>query len=63
VSNALRGRPATTLHLLPDVCLNGDRFLDGHTVGDLSQLHSIEIVPTSGTALRARIEQFLGGPS
>jgi NifB/MoaA-like Fe-S oxidoreductase len=63
VSRALRGRPATTLHLLPDVCLNGDRFLDGHTVGDLSELHSIEIVPTSGTALRARIEQFLGGPS
>lgn len=63
VSRALQGAPAGTLHLLPDVCLNGDRFLDGHTVGDLSALHSIEIVPTSGTALRARIEQFLGGPS
>ncbi len=63
VSRALEGRPSDVLHLIPDVCLNGDRFLDGHTVGDLSALHSIEVVPTSGTALRARIQQFLGGPS
>jgi NifB/MoaA-like Fe-S oxidoreductase len=63
VSRALEGRPSDVLHLIPDVCLNGDRFLDGHTVSDLSALHSIEVVPTSGTALRARIQQFLGGPS
>ena len=47
--------------LLPDVCLNGERFLDGHTVRDLSGMCSIEVMPASGTALRARIDQFTGG--
>lgn len=52
-----------TLYLLPDVCLNGERFLDGHTVGELSRVHNVEVMPTSGSALRARIQQFTGVPS
>ena len=54
-------RDGSTLFLVPDVCLNGDRFLDGHTVGQLSELYDVEIVPTSGTALRARLDSFRGG--
>ena len=53
------GRPGAR-YLLPDVCLNGERFLDGHTVGDLSRAHNVEVLPTSGSALRARINQFIG---
>ena len=52
-----------TRYLLPDVCLNGERFLDGHTVEDLSRVHNVEVMPTSGSALRARIQQFTGAPS
>lgn len=51
---------ADTRYLLPDVCLNGERFLDGHTVGELLRLHNVEVMPTSGSALRARIQQFTG---
>ena len=59
---ALGARDRSTLVLVPDICLNGDRFLDGHTVGQLAGLYNVEIVPTSGTALRARIDSFPGGP-
>ncbi|MEY4080227.1 MAG: hypothetical protein RL430_657 [Actinomycetota bacterium] len=52
-----------TRYLLPDVCLNGERFLDGHTVEELSRVHNVEVMPTSGSALRARIQQFTGAPS
>ena len=61
IVSALQGTDRGTLCLLPDVCLNGDRFLDGHTVGELADLFSVEVVPTSGSALRARIESFHGG--
>ena len=47
--------------LLTDVCLNGERFLDGHTVGELADLFNVEVVPTSGSVLRARLESFHGG--
>ena len=57
----LSNEPDGSLFLIPDVCLNGERFLDGHTVGELSALYDVEIVPTSGTALRARIDRFPGG--
>ena len=63
ISRAMQVHPdAENCHfLLPDVCLNGERFLDGHTVRDLSGMFSIEVMPASGTALRARIDQFTGG--
>ena len=36
--------------LLPDVCLSGDRFLDGFTLSDLRR--DVEVLETSGAALR-----------
>lgn len=41
--------------LLPDVCLNDDVFLDGGTVHELSEQFTIEVLPTSGLALRERL--------
>ncbi len=36
--------------LLPDVCLSGDRFLDGRTVGELCR--SVDVVASDGASLR-----------
>jgi hypothetical protein len=44
------------VYLLPDVCLNDGVFLDGATVGDLSKDFDIEVIATSGVALRQRLE-------
>lgn len=41
-----------TRYLLPDVCLNDGRFLDGHTIEELRNVADVEVVPTSGAALR-----------
>ena len=60
IVSALGEGDQDTRYLLPDVCLNGDRFLDGHTVGELQRVHDVEVMPTSGSALRARIQQFTG---
>jgi hypothetical protein len=46
----LAGQPAGHRYLLPDVCLSGDRFLDGSVVGDLPL--PVEVVPTDGASLR-----------
>ena len=40
-------------HHLPDVCLSGNRFLDGMTTDDLP--HPVEVVETTGRALRAAL--------
>lgn len=42
--------------LIPDVCLNDDVFLDGGTVHELSKQFTIEVLPTSGLALRERLD-------
>ena len=42
-------------YVLPDVCLNEGRFLDGPHVEDLSI--KVEVIETSGVALRALLEQ------
>lgn len=39
--------------LLPDVCLSGDRFLDGMTVEQLGR--PVEVIATTGGALRAAL--------
>ena len=41
--------------VLPDVCLNEGRFLDGSTVTDLPA--PVEVVATTGSALRALLER------
>ena len=55
VSRTLAAEPAGHRYLLPDVCLSGDRFLDGTTVADLPR--PVEIIPTDGAALRRAIQE------
>ncbi|MFI0460453.1 MAG: DUF512 domain-containing protein, partial [Ilumatobacteraceae bacterium] len=44
------------LYLLPDVCLNDGVFLDGGTLDGLVQKFDVEVLPTSGSSLRDRLE-------
>lgn len=48
-----------TLYVLPDVCLNQGRFLDGTHIDDLRSRYNIEVVPADGGALRRFLEGFL----
>ena len=50
LQRALKDVPRSHRVLLPDVCLSGDRFLDGFTIADLGR--PIEVLETSGAALR-----------
>ncbi len=43
-------------YLLPDVCLNDGIFLDGGSIEDLHKEFAIEVLPTSGSSLRDRLE-------
>lgn len=47
-------------YLLPDVCLNDGIFLDGLGLDDLAGEFDIEVIPTSGAALRRRIAHVAG---
>jgi NifB/MoaA-like Fe-S oxidoreductase len=53
LARTLADQPQGHRYLLPDVCLSGDRFLDGTTVADLPR--PVEVVPTDGAALRAAL--------
>jgi putative radical SAM enzyme (TIGR03279 family) len=48
--------PASTVCLVPDVCLSEGRFLDGLTLDDLSR--PVMSVPTTGRDLRATLESL-----
>lgn len=50
----LSDQPDDHRYLLPDVCLNEDRFLDGLTVSDLPR--HVEVIPTDGASLRRALE-------
>ncbi len=50
INRVLATVPAEHRVLLPDVCLSGDRFLDGFTLSDLRR--DVEVLETSGAALR-----------
>jgi NifB/MoaA-like Fe-S oxidoreductase len=56
ISATLRRFGSDFVYLLPDVCLNSGVFLDGARLDDLQQEFDVEVIPTSGTALRRRIE-------
>lgn len=56
IQGALRAHGRENVYLLPDVCLNDGVFLDGATVGDLSKEFDIEVIATSGAALRRRLD-------
>ncbi|WP_254126978.1 DUF512 domain-containing protein [Aquihabitans sp. G128] len=55
VARTLAAEPVGHRYLLPDVCLSGDRFLDGTTVADLPR--PVEIIPTDGAALRRALSE------
>ena len=54
VQQVLETEPYGHRYLLPDVCLNNGRFLDGLRPSDLSK--HVEVIPTNGAALRAALE-------
>jgi putative radical SAM enzyme (TIGR03279 family) len=54
VAAVLHGQPEGHRYLLPDVCLTRGEFLDGTRPDDLPR--SVEVVATSGSALRAALE-------
>ncbi len=54
IARVLAGEPAGHRYLVPDVCLSGGQFLDGTRPEDLP--HPVEIVATSGAALRAALD-------
>ena len=56
IVRTLRQFGGENVYLLPDVCLNEGVFLDGATVDDLSKEFDIEVIATSGVALRQRLE-------
>ena len=55
IVRTLRHFGGENVYLLPDVCLNEGVFLDGETVDDLSKEFDIEVIATSGVALRQRL--------
>ncbi len=50
IADVLADEPVGHRYLLPDVCLSGDRFLDGTSVADLPR--PVEVLATDGHALR-----------
>lgn len=48
--------PDNTLFLLPNVCLNNGVFLDGVTIEELATEFDVEVIATSGAALRKRLD-------
>jgi len=55
LARTLAESPPGRRYLIPDVCLSGDRFLDGLRVADLPR--PVEVVPTDGAALRRALER------
>ncbi len=54
LARALAGQPEGERYLLPDVCLNDGRFLDGTTPDDLPR--PVEVVATDGLSLRRALD-------
>lgn len=59
VSRALNQLPADRMYVLPDVCLNNGRFLDGGTIDDLLSVRHVRVISSTGAALRTQIQLFL----
>ena len=56
VHRVLTADKGSHVYLLPDVCLNDGVFLDGGSLDDLQNQFDIEVLPTSGSSLRDRLE-------
>jgi len=63
VARHLRTAPEDRMFLLPDVCLNDGRFLDGKTIEELQDIRQVKVIQTSGSALRRQVDSFLHGVS
>jgi putative radical SAM enzyme (TIGR03279 family) len=61
IERHLQTLPNNRMYLLPDVCLNEGRFLDGKTIQDLQSVRHVKVIPSSGGALRAQIDLFMAG--
>lgn len=48
------------LFILPDVCLNEGVFLDGGTIAELRSVATVEVLETSGRALRRYLDRVCG---
>jgi len=60
VADALGSQPERLRFLLPDVCLNGDRFLDDVRLGEIDDRFDVEVVRTDGATLRETLDLRLG---
>ena len=58
VRRVLSSEPEGHRYLLPDVCLNNGKFLDGLSPDDLTR--DVEVVPTDGAALRSALGKGSG---
>lgn len=58
IGRVLADEPTGHRYLVPDVCLSGGRFLDGSSPDELP--HPVEVVATTGTALRAALDAPIG---
>ena len=56
IHRVLKKDDGSHVYLLPDVCLNDGVFLDGGLLKDLQNQFDIEVLPTSGSSLRDRLE-------
>lgn len=56
IRSAMAEMPTNTHFLLPNVCLNNGVFLDGVTVEELAREFDVEVIATSGAALRKRLD-------
>lgn len=59
IASHLHLLPEDRLYILPDVCLNDGRFLDGYTIDDLRQIRNVRVIASTGSALRAQIDLFM----
>jgi putative radical SAM enzyme (TIGR03279 family) len=59
IERTLKHAPQDRVYVLPDVCLNNGRFLDGKMIGDLTETHNIRVIPATGSALRDFIERSI----
>lgn len=60
IASVLDGRPDDRLYLIPDVCLNGGRFLDDVHIDDLRRSHDVVAIPPTGGALRRFLDTLKG---
>lgn len=60
IASVLEAHEGRMRFLLPDVCLNGDRFLDDVRLGEIQDRFDVEVVRTNGAVLREILDLRLG---